>query len=232
VPTKKTYADLGDACATAHALDVVGDRWSLIVVRELILGPRRFADLLSAAIGITPSVLSGRLRHLQHAGVLEPTTLDDLARTRAYRLTAWGAQLEDVMRAMARWAHGSPSFPVPGTGMTPDGVIVAMRTTVPLGCQTDVPVHIGWKLHDVRRLPAGARHYRLVWDRQRFDLTEGRSDGADATVAGDSTAWAAVAFLGLPLEVAERDGLLTVQGDRAALARVLDALGGASRPQD
>lgn len=232
MPTKKTYADLGDACATAHALDLVGDRWSLILVRELILGPRRFADLLSAAIGITPSMLSGRLRHLQRAGVLESTTLDDLARTRAYRLTPWGGQLEDVMRAMARWAHGSPSFPVPGTGMTPDGVIVAMRTTVPPDCRTDPPVHVDWELHDVRRPAVGARHYRLIWDRQRFDLAQGRSDVTDTTVAGDSTAWAAVAFLGLPLDVAERDGSLRVQGDRAALAKVLDALGGPPRPAD
>jgi DNA-binding HxlR family transcriptional regulator len=222
LPIKKTYAELGDACANAHALDLIGDRWSLILVRELILGPRRFADLLSEAIGITPSVLAGRLRHLQGVGVVEQAKLDDLARTRVYRLTPWGAQLEEVMRALARWAHGSPLFPVPGTGLTPDGVIVAMRTTVPLGSVTHVPVRVEWELHDVRRPAVAARRYRLVWERDSFDLAEGRASQPDATVVGDSTAWAAVAFLGLPIEQAERDGQLAVQGDRQRLAKVLD----------
>ncbi|GAB3795191.1 winged helix-turn-helix transcriptional regulator [Humibacter antri] len=221
MPVKKTYGELGDACATAHSLDVIGDRWSLIVVRELILGPRRFADLLSAVIGITPSALAGRLRDLQNAGVVEQTTLDDLAGTRAYRLTPWGSGLEDVMRSMARWAHGSPAFPVPGTGLTPDGVIVAMRTMTPPDAHTDVPVHAEWELTDVRQPDATARRYRLAWHRGGFDLAQGRDDAADVRVAGDSTAWAAVVFMGLPVEQAERDGILTVDGDRAALKRVL-----------
>lgn len=221
MPTKKTYAELGDACANAHALDVIGDRWSLIIVREMILGPRRFADLLSAVIGITPSVLTGRLRHLEDAGVIEAATLDDLARTRAYRLTPWGRQFEDVMRALASWAHGSPAFPVPGTGLTPDGVIVAMRTTAPPGLTTDTPLCVEWTLHDGRRPEAAARHYRLISDRESFDLVEGQAADAHARVAGDSTAWAAVVFMGIPLELAERDGLLEVEGDRGVLAQVL-----------
>ena len=221
MPTKKTYAELGDACANAHALDLIGDRWSLILVREMLLGPRRFTDLLSAVIGITPSVLAGRLRDLELAGVAEPTALDDLAHTQAYRLTAWGRQLEDVMRALAAWAHGSPAFPVPGTGMTPDAVIVAMRTTVPPGVTTDRPVRIALKLHDVRRPEAGERRYRLVWDQDCFDVSQGRTLGADAQVVCDSTAWAGVTFMGLSVEQAERDGLLEIEGDRSALARVL-----------
>lgn len=226
MPAKRTYGDLGDACATAHALDLIGDRWSLIVVRELILGPRRFADLLSAVVGITPSVLAGRLRHLGDAGVLEQATMDDLGRSRVYRLTPWGRQLEDVMRALGRWAHGSPFFPVPGTGMTPDGVIVAMRTMVPPGLVAESPVRVEWRLRDARRPEVGARHYRLIWDRKSFDLSEGSVDGADVSVVADSTVWAAVVFLGMPVEQAERDGVVAISGDRNVLKRVLAVFSG------
>jgi DNA-binding HxlR family transcriptional regulator len=221
VPTKKSYGELGDACATAHALDVIGDRWSLILTRELILGPRRFADLLSSVIGITPSVLAGRLRDLQLGGVIELAVLDDLPRTRAYRLTPWGRELEDVMRSLARWAHGSPSFPVPGTGLTPDGVIVAMRTMTAPDLATETPIRVEWELHDARRPAAGARRYRLTWQGDSFDLAEGQTADADLRVVGDSSAWAAVLFMGLPVEQAERDGLLAIHGDRAVLARLL-----------
>jgi DNA-binding HxlR family transcriptional regulator len=222
VPAKRTYGDLGDACATAHALDVVGDRWSLIIVRELMLGPRRFADLQSAVVGITPAVLTDRLRHLADAGVLEQATLDDLARTRAYRLTPWGRGLEDVMAALGRWAHGSPGFPVAGGSMTPDGAIVAMRTMTPSAPQAPRSVELGLELVDARRPAAGVRRYRLRWRDRSFELVEGTPDAPDATVTGDSTAWTGVVFGMVPLEVVERVGALAVAGDREALDPVLD----------
>ena len=222
MPAKKTYADLGDACATAHALDVIGDRWSLIIVRELLLGPRRFADLQSAVIGITPAVLTERLRHLADAGVLEQVTLDDLPRTRAYRLTPWGRGLEDVMAALGHWAHGSAGFPVAGGSMTPDGAIVAMRTMTPPDAPAPRPVHLGIELVDVRRPSAGVRRYRLTWRGRDLELVEGAAEAPDAVVTGDSTAWTGVVFGMLPLADAERQGALAVAGDRDALSPVLD----------
>jgi DNA-binding HxlR family transcriptional regulator len=222
MPTKKTYGDLGDACATAHALDVIGDRWSLIIVRELVLGPRRFADLQSAVVGITPAVLAERLRHLADRGVLEHATLDDLARTRAYRLTPWGRGLEDVMAALGRWAHGSAGFPVQHGRMTPDGAVVAMRTMTPAGVRAPRPVELAIELVDARRPAAGARRYVLRWRGRSFELAEGVADAPDATVTGDSTAWTGVVFGMLDMELAERDGALAVGGDRSALQAVID----------
>jgi DNA-binding HxlR family transcriptional regulator len=222
VPAKKTYGDLGDACATAHALDVIGDRWSLIIARELLLGARRFADLQSAVVGITPAVLSERLRHLVETGVAEQVILDDLARTRAYRLTPWGRGLEDVMASLGRWAHGSAGFPVEGGSMTPDGAIVAIRTMTPPSPPAPRPLELGLELVDARRPAAGARRYRLRWRERSLELVEGAAEAPDATVTGDSTAWTAVVFGMVPLEVAERDGALAVVGDRAALAPVLE----------
>lgn len=227
MPKKQTYADLGDACATAHALDVIGDKWSLVIARELTLGPRRFADLESAVIGITPGVLTTRLRALQDSGVVEQGHLDDLGRTRVYRLTEWGRGLEDVMRALGRWARGSQAFPVPGAGMTPDAAVVAMRTMAPRGAAWNdalvETIKVGFELRDERRPAAGVRRYRLVWDQQSFDLAEGVIASPDATVTGDSTAWTEVIFGGLPIAEAERRGRLSVEGDRAAVERVLGA---------
>lgn len=220
MPKKQTYADLGDACATAHAMDVIGDRWSMVIARELLLGPRRFADLASAVVGITPAVLTARLKALRDSGIVEQTRLDDLAQTRVYRLTEWGQGLEDVMRSLGRWAQRSPGFPVPEGSMTPDGVIVAMRTMAPyvtIADWADGPVRIAIELHDVRRPAAGVRRYRLHWDEARFELTEGADDAPRATVAGDSSAWADVVFAGGPVDA------MTVEGDRRAVERVLAA---------
>jgi DNA-binding HxlR family transcriptional regulator len=220
MPKKQTYADLGDACATAHAMDVIGDRWSMVIARELLLGPRRFADLASAVVGITPAVLTSRLRALQHSGVVEQARLDDLGQTRVYRLTEWGQGLEDVMRSLGRWAQHSPGFPVPEGGMTPDGVIVAMRTMAPYATMpewSDGPVQIAIELHDERRPAAGVRRYRLHWDPDRFDLTEGADDAPEVTVSGDSSAWAAVVFGGARVDA------VGIEGDQRAVERVAAA---------
>ena len=220
MPKKQTYADLGDACATAHAMDVIGDRWSMVIARELLLGPRRFADLASAVVGITPAVLTSRLKTLRDSGVVEQAQLDDLGRTRVYRLTEWGQGLEDVMRSLGHWAQGSPGFPVPEGRMTPDGVIVAMRTMAPYATMPergDGPVRIAIELHDERRPAAGVRRYRLHWDADRFELTEGADEAPEATVSGDSSAWAGVVFAGAPA------GSVGIEGDRRAVERVAAA---------
>ncbi|MFE6508817.1 winged helix-turn-helix transcriptional regulator [Nocardioides sp. NPDC057767] len=220
MPKKQTYAELGDACATAHAMDVIGDRWSIVIARELMLGPRRFADLASAVVGITPAVLTSRLKALREAGVVEQAQLDDLGQTRVYRLTEWGQGLEDVMRSLGRWAQRSPGFPVPEGSMTPDGVIVAMRTMAPYAATPEWgegPVRIAIDLHDERRPAAGVRRYRLHWDEDRFELTEGAEDTPDATVSGDSSAWAGVVFAGEPV------GAVGIEGDRRAVERVAAA---------
>ena len=93
MPTKRTYGDLGDACRAANALDLVGDRWTLIVVREVILGPKRFTDLQESVRGITPAVLTDRLRSLRESGIIEQIVLPDLARTARLRRDGLGPRV-------------------------------------------------------------------------------------------------------------------------------------------
>jgi DNA-binding HxlR family transcriptional regulator len=96
----KTY---GQFCSVAHALDAVGDRWALLVVRELLLGPCRYTDLLSALPGVATNVLSTRLRELEAAGIVQRRRLPPPTPAMLYELTDDGEDLRDVVDALARW---------------------------------------------------------------------------------------------------------------------------------
>jgi DNA-binding HxlR family transcriptional regulator len=90
-------------CALAKALDVVGERWTLLIVRELFAGPQRFSDLLQTLPGIGNGLLSTRLREMQEAGLIEVAELPPPAATRVYQLTASGRQLDEAVTALGRW---------------------------------------------------------------------------------------------------------------------------------
>lgn len=98
--TKRSYKQY---CAVARALDVIGDRWTLLLVRELVLGPKRYGDLLAASPGIGTNLLADRLREMESHGLVERTTLPPPAGSTVYRLTDSGAELETVVRAVGRW---------------------------------------------------------------------------------------------------------------------------------
>ena len=91
-----------DACAAAHALDLIGERWALLVVRELLLGPKRFTDLRAGLPGVSPNVLAQRLRELERAGVVRRRKLPPPAASRVYELTDWGKELEPVIVRLGR----------------------------------------------------------------------------------------------------------------------------------
>src|SRR3954447_23283874 len=108
MPIRRSYAQ---ACGTAFALDLVGDRWALLVVRELILGPKRFTDLRDGLPGIGPNVLSQRLKELEDSGVLRRRTLPPPVGSTVYELTEWGRELDEVVIRLARWGARSPKMP-------------------------------------------------------------------------------------------------------------------------
>ena len=106
--TKRTY---GDGCGIAHALDLVGERWALLVVRELLLGPKRFTDLRDGLPNASPNVLSQRLRELEQAEIVRRRKLPPPAATWVYELTDWGRELKPVAIALGTWALRSPIVP-------------------------------------------------------------------------------------------------------------------------
>src|SRR3954471_10523999 len=106
--TMRTY---GDGCGIAHALDRIGERWALMIVRELVLGPKRFTDLRAGLPNASPNVLSQRLRELEQAGVVRRRKLPPPAASKVYELTEWGMELESVIVRLGRWGARSPSKP-------------------------------------------------------------------------------------------------------------------------
>ncbi|MDR2987928.1 MAG: helix-turn-helix transcriptional regulator, partial [Nocardiopsaceae bacterium] len=97
-----------DPCGIARALDVIGDRWALLVVRELVFGPKRFAQLRSGLHGVSPNVLSQRLRDLEGAGVVRRAMLAPPASVAVYELTDRGRALEPVLLELGRWGSHEP----------------------------------------------------------------------------------------------------------------------------
>jgi DNA-binding HxlR family transcriptional regulator len=101
----------GDPDAVARSLDILGERWSLLVVRELLLGPKRFNDLLGGLARVSPNVLSQRLRELSDHGVVRRWDLGAPARVHVYELTEWGHELEPVLLELERWGARAPQAP-------------------------------------------------------------------------------------------------------------------------
>jgi DNA-binding HxlR family transcriptional regulator len=122
--TKRSY---GDACRFAYALDLVGERWALLIVRELLLGPKRFTDLRRGLPNASPNILAERLRGLERAGVVQRRKLPPPAPVQVYELTAWGRELEPVVTKLGAWGARSP-VPPEHREIGPDSIVLALRS--------------------------------------------------------------------------------------------------------
>jgi DNA-binding HxlR family transcriptional regulator len=121
----RTY---GQFCSVARAVEIVGERWALLVLRDLTVGPRRFTDLRRGLPGIPTNILTDRLKELEQAGVVQRRLLPRPAGGVVYDLTAYGRELEDVILRLGLWGARSLGQPRPGEVVTRDSLIVALRT--------------------------------------------------------------------------------------------------------
>jgi DNA-binding HxlR family transcriptional regulator len=115
-----------DGCAIATALDYIGERWAMLVVRELLLGPKRFTDLQAGLPGAGPKILAQRLRELENAGVLRRRTLAPPASSQVYELTEWGTRLDAVVVALGRWGADAPE--PSGDHVGADSAMIKLRS--------------------------------------------------------------------------------------------------------
>lgn len=217
---RRSYGSYNDGCASAHALDLIGERWALIVVRELLLGPKRFVDIQRDIPGIGPAPLSQRLRDLEDADIVERRTLPEPARVMVYDLTEWGRGLEAVNAALSSWAVGSPRLPLEAD-MGPDTLVLAMRAHArPLPAGTPDRI-VALKLSDSRLADSEPVDYLATLTPTGSTLTKtSAADGVDAEINTTTRAWKAIIIGGAPVEDNEA---IDVTGDRAAVQALVDS---------
>jgi DNA-binding HxlR family transcriptional regulator len=199
-----------DGCAAAHGLDLVGERWALLVVRELMLGPKRFTDLRDGLPQASPNVLAQRLRDLEQAGVVQRRRLPPPAASAVYELTEWGLELEPVLQSLGRWASRSPLMP-DGASIGLDSFVLALRTMFNAAVAEGVTASYELRL--------GVHTFRVRIADGEFDVTRGTAEHPNAVIIGEVEALAGVVFGGRPLSDAIRDGDLELSGDTDAVAR-------------
>lgn len=203
---KKPY---DDGCATAHALDLIGERWALLIVRELIPGPKRFSDLKDALPGISTNILTTRLVELEAGHVLVRRKLPPPAASQVYELTDWGAALEPLIKDLGRWAARSPEL-TPGKPMSAASVMLSFRTMFSPERARSARMRLSLVLGDVP-------HRAEIADGE-LTIEIGEIDNPDVTVAGDPNLLVGVVYGGLSIADAERAGL-AVTGNRELLKR-------------
>jgi len=210
MPTSRSY---GDACAIARALDVVGERWALLVVRELLLGPQRFSDLRRALPAASSNLVADRLRELAGQGVIHRRKLPAPASSWVYELTEWGAGLEPILLALGGWAMGVP-LPPAGT-LSATSVLLFLRGSAhpdaeaaPATCRLELDDRV-WTV----RTEAGELH-----------LQPGEPDRPDASLRTDPATLNALLDGSADLDAAASAGIVVTAGDRSALRRLIQAV--------
>ena len=208
----KHQRSYGDPCGIARALDVVGERWALLVVRELLLGPKRFTDLRTGLPNVGPDVLAQRLRELEAAGVIARRRLAPPAGSRVYELTDRGRALEPVVLELGRWGSTAP-FPPGLNEIGADSTILALKTLFDPASAGDLEARVELRLGEQ---VFGAR----VADRE-FAVARGPSEAPDAVLAATPPTLAALLWQGRSLTAARRSGEAEIHGDGRLLERFL-----------
>jgi DNA-binding HxlR family transcriptional regulator len=197
----------GDPCGIARALDLVGERWALLVVRELLLGPKRFTDLREGLPNLSADVLSQRLRELEQSGLVQRAKLPPPAGSRVYELTTWGKELEPVLLALGRWGSWGP-FPDTDATLGADALIIALKTLFAPAPAGTGSMTIEFEL--------GEQSFCASLDDGRLEVARGAAEDPDATITATPANLAAVLWHGGSFEDS-----VTVRGDRSAAVRFL-----------
>jgi DNA-binding HxlR family transcriptional regulator len=194
----RTY---GDPCGIARALDLVGERWALLIVRELLLGPKRFTDLRAGLPHVGPDMLAQRLRELEQAGVVRRGKLPPPAGARVYELTDWGRRLEPVVLALGRWGSQAP-FPADRGELGVDSMVLALKTVFDPGRADGLR-------GSVFELRLGEDTFTLRVGQHTLDASRGPAPDPAATITTDSGTLQQILWHG-------HSGELDIDGDRQA----------------
>ena len=209
VPNWRRYRD---ACGAAQGLDIVGERWTLLVVRELLLGPKRFTDLREGLPGISTNILADRLETLELSGVVRRRTLPLPAASKVYELTDWGRDLEQVVAAIGRWGVRSP-WRSEDDAIGVDGLMVSFRTMFEPEAAGDLDVRY--------EVVLGDQGFGLEVEDGSIRVYRGAPDAPDARVETDVDTLAALVYEDGDLSEALQVGKVEIEGDRSAVERLM-----------
>ncbi|HEX5194302.1 MAG TPA: helix-turn-helix domain-containing protein [Solirubrobacteraceae bacterium] len=201
-----------DSCGIARALDVVGERWTLLIVRELLLGSKRFTDLQAGLGRIGPDMLAARLRELETQGLICRGWLPPPADRTVYELTDRGRALEPVLHALGRWGSAVELDDMPPP-LSPDAAVVAMQTMYEPGPPSP---------RGAIALRLGTHDFELRPEPRRLAAAAGRSAAPQATIETDPGTLAAVLWHGLDLDRALGDGRIRIDGDERLVRSLID----------
>jgi DNA-binding HxlR family transcriptional regulator len=204
---KRSYED---ACGIARALDTVGERWSLMVVRELLLGPKRFTDLRNSLPGIGPDVLTQRLKDLEAAGIARKHKLPPPAASTVYELTPAGLALEPALQALGRWGGAYAPPPSEGMCMSLDAHLLSLRTLFSPALAGDLRSRVSLRLD-------GQDFYAIVADGE-CEVERGTVDEPDVTITGAAAELFSVVRGAETMDTAP----IEVEGDRELAARFFE----------
>lgn len=199
-----------DACAATHGMDIIGERWALPVMRELMLGPRRFSELRRSLPALSANVLTQRLEGLEGAGIVRRQKLPPPASVQVYALTPWGQEAGPVFQALGRWAARSPRHD-PTRPFSAVSLMLSLRTMFSAERAGNLTMRAGLRF--------GEEAFRLVVDGGAVAIGRGLPDDPDFVLSGETQGVAALVYTGAPLAEVESGGLLTIEGDRNAVAR-------------
>lgn len=204
--TRRRYQE---ACAATHAVGVLGERWAVPVMRELMLGPRRFGELKADIAGISAKLLTQRLADLEAAGVVRRHKLPPPASVTVYELTPWGYEAGPIFQAMGRWGVRSPTHD-PTKPFSAVSLVISFRTMLDLS-RADSEATVGFRLGE----------QSFVWKLAdgQIQITREPAEGADVVFEGSPATIAAAAYGGVTLAELEAAGEMTISGDRALAER-------------
>jgi DNA-binding HxlR family transcriptional regulator len=204
-------------CALARALDAVGERWTLLIVRELMLGPRRYTDLLDALPGIGTNLLADRLKELEHHGVLQRSRLPRPASAAVYELTAYGRELEPAVIELTRWGSRELRRPRRGEHFRPSWLGIAMRAAFRPGAAAGVKETYAFQIGEEML------HARV--EDGTLEVRQGPSDEPDVTFTTDARTLRGILSGQLTLTDAVAQEKAQLSGDPSALARCDELFG-------
>jgi len=196
-------------CGLARALDVLGERWTLLIVRNLLLGPQRYSELLRGLPGITTNLLAKRLQEMEAEGLIERTGGAGGDAVSAYRLTPVGQSLEPAIHALGRWGWQRMGKPTGRDRRSIDWLLVALRRRYRGGVTLSAELELD-----------GA-HYHIVLRDERAQIGRGGAPGADLRVRGNAPDVASVFLEGLPK--GESPAGIEVEGAARDLRTLVDA---------